>query len=490
VYAGAAAVVLAVGAAAGFYADWFNPSAGQRAAVQAQETKPPAVVADTPPPAAPVAPAPPPGPRTLLRLAGSNTMGPDLVPALVEAFLGARGASDLARSEPSPDRIRITAKLAGEPVQVEIEAKGTATGFPKLLTGEADIADASRPILPEEEARLHGIGVARALGSEHVVALDGIAVMVHRTNLIPYLTVTNLRRLFLGQANWSDLSWPAGQVKLFARDKNSGTWQVFCETVLLNNCTLPAVPDGERYEDSRKLVSDLGKEPAGIGFAALPFAEDGKAVVRTLPIAAAGDRWVPPTAFTIRMETYPLMRRLYMYVPESHSKEAGDFLAFVQSTTGQRVVASRGFVALDATPRDLPDLDGFAPRYRDLFHTIGQFSPVEVAIRFKSASSEIDPYGLTAIADMMGKIEDRRWTAKRMLVIGHSDNKGAKADKCDLSLRRAETVEAMLRHEIETRHLALQLLRPEGFCDDAPVTFDTTEEGLSRNRRAEVWIQR
>src|ERR1700678_1094034 len=76
----------------------------------------------------------------LVRLSGSNTIGAELAPALAEAWLGVKRATEIARQPGAkPDETRLVAKLDGKPVAIEIKAHGSQTAFSDLTAGACDI---------------------------------------------------------------------------------------------------------------------------------------------------------------------------------------------------------------------------------------------------------------------------------------------------------------------------------------------------------------
>ena len=164
----------------------------------------------------------------LLRLSGSNTIGSQLGPMLVKAWLTAKGATDIkdeTRSgpdgKPIPEQV-ITAQLGGKTVEVEVKAHGSATAFKDLGSGNADIGMASRAIKDDEVAQLSALGDMRGRASEHVLGLDGIAVVVPQSSPLQHLTMAQLKGLFTGQTtDWSMVGGASGPVHLYARDDKS-----------------------------------------------------------------------------------------------------------------------------------------------------------------------------------------------------------------------------------------------------------------------------
>ncbi|HAL66936.1 MAG TPA: hypothetical protein DCP84_04525, partial [Pseudomonas sp.] len=116
-----------------------------------------------------------------LRIQGSNTLGSALLPALVRAQLRAEHATQVqVHSAKADNESVITATRAdGVDVQVDIAAHGSSTGFDALARGEADLIAASRPISDSEARQLQAFGDLRSPAAEHVIGLDGVAILVN-----------------------------------------------------------------------------------------------------------------------------------------------------------------------------------------------------------------------------------------------------------------------------------------------------------------------
>src|SRR5262249_47754571 len=125
----------------------------------------------------------PPAVTIALQLCGSNTIGAELAPALVGAVLKRKGADPGARA-PGPAQTRLAARPPGAPLVVDVKAAGSATAFQGLLAKSCDIGMASRSVNDKERAQLAGAGFGdlTSPATEHVIGLDGIAVIVHPNN--------------------------------------------------------------------------------------------------------------------------------------------------------------------------------------------------------------------------------------------------------------------------------------------------------------------
>jgi phosphate transport system substrate-binding protein len=77
---------------------------------------------------------------------------------------------------------------------------------------------ASRKIKPEGASRLAGFGGMTSRAAEHVLGLDGIAVIVSKANPVQSLTNEQLARVFAGEiTDWRQLGGPSAGINVYAR---------------------------------------------------------------------------------------------------------------------------------------------------------------------------------------------------------------------------------------------------------------------------------
>ena len=195
-----------------------------------------------PTPRAPVRPV-----RQLaLRLHGSNTIGKELAPTLCEDFLKYEGATSVQRKPGArEDEIDIEAVLPGESPELlvfEIQAHGSKTAFEDLASGKCDVGMSSRQIKPDEaqQCALAGLGDMFSPTCENVLGLDGIAVLVSKSNPINALTKQQIADIFTGKiTDWSQVGGNSGPIYLYAPDENSGTFDTFKSLVLARESVVP-----------------------------------------------------------------------------------------------------------------------------------------------------------------------------------------------------------------------------------------------------------
>ena len=154
----------------------------------------------------------------------------------------------------------------------------------------------------------------RAPGNEHVLALDGLAVIVNPDNPVKQLTLDQIARIFSGEfTNWKDVSLNGldRPIKVHARDNKSGTYDTFVALVLAppDQPKRQLTPQATRYESSESLSDAVAKDPGAIGFIGLPYINKN----HPLNIASTCGLLSGPSKFTVKTEEYPLARRLYLY---------------------------------------------------------------------------------------------------------------------------------------------------------------------------------
>ncbi len=422
-------------------------------------------------PAAPIAAA-----SVAIRMHGSNTIGGELAPALAEAFLQRRtAAKGVVRKRTAPDEVRVEA-LDGDRIveAIEVFAHGTATGFQDLTSGSCDMAMASRRIRPDEAEKLASLGDLASAASEHVVGLDGIAVIVNPSNPVTALTTTQIGDVFAGKIRrWSDLGGKDGPIAVHARDDRSGTYDTFAHLVLGGR---PLVEGATRHESSDELSDAVAGDAGAIGFIGLPYVRSAKAIM----VQERGSSPLLPSPMTVSTEDYPLARRLFLYAPPGSSIAVRDFVDFTLSEEGQKVVQSTGFVDLRPSCDANAALCTTCPRdYREAVRGACRLS---MDFRF-DRERQLDTRALRDLPRVVSMMQHSDFAGRSLLLLGFSDGTGNHSDDVKRSQERASVVAAQLR----ARGLHVDLER--GFGDAMPVADDATDGGRDRNQRVELWLR-
>ncbi len=411
----------------------------------------------------------------VLRLHGSNTIGEKLAPELIEAWATVRGWQGGAWIESELDEHHRTFARGPDRLFVEIEAHGTGTGLAGLREGGADLWMASRPVKPEEAAASRLIGRLDTPAQEHVLALDGLAVIVHPSNPLQRLTVAQVRGLFAGRvSNWAEVGGAPGPVVLYARDDQSGTFDSFKSLVLGE---LRLQPGARRFESTSALSRAVARDLNGIGFVGIA----GVGNARALMLSDVGTRALPPARFSVATEDYALSRRLFLYHSARVTREAVDFVEFTQSPPGQKVVESVGFVAQAIAPIALPARQDVGEEYAQLTEAARRLT---VNFRFATGASYLDGKALRDLDRLAKFMRQEGIRRGELILIGFSDaNEVNVYQAVAMSTDRADYVASeLLRRGVAAR-------RVRGVGPVAPVASNSTDSGRARNRRVEVWLR-
>ncbi len=233
-------------------------------------------------------------------------------------------------------------------VVVSVSGGGSGTGIAALIAGKIDLANSSRKLKPEELAR------ARQRGQdpiEHHVGYDGIAIYVHRDNPLPAISMAQLQALFGdggALSRWSQLGVDLGDpaldpIVLVSRQNNSGTYEYFREAVL-GGATGRFKLECMNLNGSKDVVDFCSKARSAIGYSGLAYANDQ---VRVVPVRRGDDRAaVVPTNASIVDRTYPIARPLFMYTNGAPQGATKEYLDWILSDDGQRVLMAHGYPPL------------------------------------------------------------------------------------------------------------------------------------------------
>lgn len=230
-------------------------------------------------------------------------------------------------------------------VQVAVTGGGSGTGIASLINGTVDMANASRRIKDEEVAQARANGMDPV---EYVVAGDAIAVVVHPSNPVDGLTIAQLSDIFSGRVtNWQEVGGEDRPIVLLSRESNSGTHVFFLEEVVrqgdAEDRTLFS-PNTLLMPSSEGISAEIRQNPNAIGYDGLGYVTPDQKVV---PVARSSTApYVRPSVETVRDDSYPIARGLYIYTIGEAQGEIGEYLHWIMGAAGQAIVRDLGFVPL------------------------------------------------------------------------------------------------------------------------------------------------
>jgi phosphate transport system substrate-binding protein len=199
------------------------------------------------------------------------------------------------------------------------------------MGGFCDIAGASRmPSKDEmEAAQFHN-----AEFNDHVIGAYSIAVVVNAGNAVTNLTKEQVRDIFTGAiTNWNAVGGADAPIHLFVRDPISGTYLGFRELAMENK---PYAHEEKLFNNYEGIVEAVAKDANGIGYSSIELASHAGAKA----IAING---IASSAEAVNKGEYPYARTLHLFTSKDHERsEAMDFIQFVLSDKGQKVLAATG----------------------------------------------------------------------------------------------------------------------------------------------------
>jgi len=254
-------------------------------------------------------------------------------------------------------------------VNLQIQAAGSSTAPPALTEGTASLGPMSRKMKKEEEESFE-----KKYGYKPTaiaVAIDALAVYVHKDNPLKGLTMEQVDAIFSSTrkcgfakniAIWGDLgltgAWATRSVQLFGRNSVSGTYGYFKDHAL---CKGDFKNNVNEQPGSASVVQSVSTSLNGIGYSGIGYMTSG---VRALPLAKKeGAPFEVATEENARNGSYPLARFLYVYVNKAPNKPLAplekEFMKMVLAKVGQEVVVKDGYIPLPAkiAAKELSKLD-------------------------------------------------------------------------------------------------------------------------------------
>lgn len=419
---------------------------------------------------------------TWIHMQGSNTVGERLTPAIAKAFLESKGVQDIGLTT---GRDRYDKFIQGyDPkndryVQIRIESYGSSTGFKGLMAGAADMSASSRPIKQKEVEKLKEMGNMTSQQAEHVVGIDGLAMLVHPSNPVTSLTVKQIAELFSGQVkNWQEVGGPNLAVSLHARDHESGTWDTFKGLVLAKKYKLDA--SAKRYVSNDALSQQVSEDVGAIGFSGLSSVGNSK-----LLAVADGDNApaLYPTRLTVGTEDYPLARRLFLYTPVKDKKAVVDeFIQFALSSQGQKLVDEIGYISQNIESHTLAVSSDLPEYYRQ---AVAGADRLSLNFRFKEGKSTLDNKAFVDVKRLAEFMNTQGNEQKSVVLVGASDPRSKDENAVLLSKLRAKVV----RRELIDLGIPRNRIKMVANGALLQVADNSSLTSRIKNRRVEVWLQ-
>lgn len=220
-----------------------------------------------------------------------------------------------------------------------------------LLHDSVRLAVVSRPLTIKEMNFFHS---RKFFPKEVPVAVDGIAVLVNPSNPDTLFSVSQLRKMMLGEiSDWNQVnpSSKSGKVKVVFDNPNSSIVRFIVDSITKTG-NLGNQLSAMSY--NLDVVDFISKNPNAIGLIGVSWISDSRdlkslsflkkvkvAGISASEVATAENSYQPFQAY-IATGKYPLTRFVYMILSEPRAGLGTGFTSFVASDKGQRIILKTG----------------------------------------------------------------------------------------------------------------------------------------------------
>ncbi len=219
-------------------------------------------------------------------------------------------------------------------IEVDVQSVGSSAGIKAAIDGTANIGMSSRNLKKEEKEGLN----------QYIIALDGIAVILHPDNTVKNLSKDQILKIFSGEiTNWKDVGGKDAPIVVVSREEGSGTRGAFEEIIGLE------VKDGDLKKtilSKKAIITDgngsvkqnIALKPNGIGYISVGSVDNS--------IQAVFVDGVAPSEKNIKEGKYLITRPFILMTKGAPTTEAKAFIDFILSPEGQKIVKEHYYITV------------------------------------------------------------------------------------------------------------------------------------------------
>jgi len=208
-------------------------------------------------------------------------------------------------------------------------ATGSGTGIKAVKDDTCDIGLSSRYLKDSEKAE--GL-------KETILAIDGIAIIVHTDNSVADLTVEQIAAIFKGEiTNWSEVGGKDAEIVCIGREESSGTRDGF----ELVTDTGDACVYRQELTSNGAVLTAVAENPNAIGYVSLSSVKDA---VKAISVGG-----VAPSEATIKDGSYAVQRPFVLVTKDgvALSETAQAFFDFATSSAANEIISAAGVVPVN-----------------------------------------------------------------------------------------------------------------------------------------------
>ena len=219
---------------------------------------------------------------------------------------------------------------------VEVQGTGSSAGIRAAKDGTSMIGMSSRDVKDNE---------ITADTKQIVIARDGIAITVNNKNTVTNLSKEQIAKIYRGELkNWSQVSGKNSPIVVVTRDAASGTRGAF-ESIMsltrkINGITVSAISATAQVGNGNGMVKTIvANNPYAIGYISLGSVDGSLSAVSV-------DGAVPSTASIISGD-YTIARPFILLVKEDITAQANEFIDYILSEDGQKLIEEQGYIRVN-----------------------------------------------------------------------------------------------------------------------------------------------
>ncbi|MBI5417172.1 phosphate ABC transporter substrate-binding protein [Candidatus Poribacteria bacterium] len=211
-------------------------------------------------------------------------------------------------------------------ISINVQGGGSSMGIQSTISGTSNIGMVDLVVLPVEAASL----------KNYIVAKDGISLIVNPSNPVENLTKEQVQKIFIGTiTNWQELGGENKSITVISREEGSGTRSSF-EKLLMQNMTLSS---RAIIQDSNGTVREsVASDPQAIGYVSTGMVNE-----KTKALKLDG---ITPNHASIKDGTYILVRPIYLLTKGEPAGLSHDFIEYVLSGEGQKIIQTSGLIPI------------------------------------------------------------------------------------------------------------------------------------------------
>ncbi|MFA6803113.1 MAG: phosphate ABC transporter substrate-binding protein [Candidatus Methanomethylophilaceae archaeon] len=218
-------------------------------------------------------------------------------------------------------------------VTMNVTGGGSGAGATAAINGTANIGMLSRDLKASE--------ISSGLVS-HVIAMDGVVVIVSSNVGVTDLTLEQLEQIYDGEiTNWEDVGGIDLTIAVIAREEGSGTRDCFDTAMKTVDSSFEMKDDVATYNSTGGVTSAVNSTPGSIGYVNLNAAENLSSNTRAISVNG-----VTATSGTVIDGSYEISRNLILATKGEATGMTAFFLNWVLSEEGQDIIEKAGFVRI------------------------------------------------------------------------------------------------------------------------------------------------